>query len=196
MGTRSYCICTAIFHWDHPHAYGDKDMGFGGSYEGEGSSPRVWGQVIFKFGTVVNERIIPTRMGTRQRKVIALASIEDHPHAYGDKPLTQWKNTLGQGSSPRVWGQGSYLVISRPLVRIIPTRMGTSGISCISYLAFQDHPHAYGDKLMDLWVAVQQAGSSPRVWGQVLAFYMTAGRLGIIPTRMGTSKILFVFKKH
>ena len=44
MGTRIHGLSVSLTAEDHPHAYGDKDMGFGGSYEGEGSSPRVWGQ--------------------------------------------------------------------------------------------------------------------------------------------------------
>ena len=50
-----------------------------------GSSPRVWGQVLFCSVLRNVGRIIPTRMGTRNDVVILSEYAEDHPHAYGDK---------------------------------------------------------------------------------------------------------------
>ena len=50
-----------------------------------GSSPRVWGQVKkgkLNFGEV---RIIPTRVGTSTNKRRVCTTVEDHPHACGDK---------------------------------------------------------------------------------------------------------------
>ena len=67
MGTRDIFIDLAHVKKDHPHAYGDK-------YEIacyflliSGSSPRVWGQAVIKSLNSVDDRIIPTRMGTRHR---------------------------------------------------------------------------------------------------------------------------------
>ena len=51
--------------WDHPHAYGDKQTVGTGSGVKQGSSPRVWGQVVDKMVQSYRIGIIPTRMGTR-----------------------------------------------------------------------------------------------------------------------------------
>ena len=53
----------------------------------QGSSPRVWGQVIVAMAT--------------------LACGQDHPHAYGDKAGDVPEEINEKGSSPRVWGQVS-----------------------------------------------------------------------------------------
>ena len=51
----------------------------------------------------------------------------------------------------------------------------------------KDHPHAYGDKQQILDTPYDTGGSSPRVWGQGSASVEKLFKIGIIPTRMGTS---------
>ena len=112
--------------------------------------------------------IIPTRMGTRFFDEIQPENNGDHPHAYGDKlyVLSYWYRALG--SSPRVWGQGLARYRASERIRIIPTRMGTSKALCTAYSVRRDHPHAYGDKDIELLHMSSSEGSSPRVWGQVI----------------------------
>ena len=71
----------------------------------EGSSPRVWGQVPAVNKANMEERIIPTRMGTRINYIKSSRYRKDHPHAYGDKYFCQVRHRHVVGSSPRVWGQ-------------------------------------------------------------------------------------------
>ncbi len=106
-------------------------------------------------------------MGTRKILKDFGIPYRDHPHAYGDKHMIDSALILKTGSSPRVWGQAS---VSEPVcvsVGIIPTRMGTRALRSSGRLFSKDHPHAYGDKFLSLFVRGQGAGSSPRVWGQV-----------------------------
>ena len=113
---------------------------------------------------------------------------QDHPHAYGDKHFLSSLVSPSNGSSPRVWGQ-DFRVLNAPLVPgIIPTRMGTRGRVWCGVARYGDHPHAYGDKYCSQCRQVLEQGSSPRVWGQVLAFAVCYIDIGIIPTRMGTSR--------
>ena len=72
-------------------------------------------------------------------------------------------------------------------VGIIPTRMGTRGDSGTGVKIYEDHPHAYGDKLKSSKVSTHDGGSSPRVWGQVSQSCKIYKSYRIIPTRMGTS---------
>ena len=65
--------------------------------------------------------------------------------------------------------------------------MGTSYLTCIVYVAQEDHPHAYGDKFDFTNAKDADKGSSPRVWGQDSAPLSFIYLLRIIPTRMGTS---------
>ena len=50
---------------DHPHACGDKCKFANRRHSTQGSSPRVWGQVLNFVGGDKRQRIIPTRVGTR-----------------------------------------------------------------------------------------------------------------------------------
>ena len=52
----------------------------------------------------------------------------DHPHAYGDKSSFAYIFPHSIGSSPRVWGQVTKKMVEDLKARIIPTRMGTSDI--------------------------------------------------------------------
>ena len=90
---------------DHPHAYGDKTLCRVCVWDAEGSSPRVWGQVLIRFLLYSGFRIIPTRMGTRKIRSMTRYETRDHPHAYGDKSALALRGGRRQGSSPRVWGQ-------------------------------------------------------------------------------------------
>ena len=162
--------------WDHPHAYGDKKV-VGNIYDNpEGSSPRVWGQEFTMLYKDNNMGIIPTRMGTSNRDFVTVCVYQDHPHAYGDKCVTQSHVTNNVGSSPRVWGQVCHPITRYKQRRIIPTRMGTS---------------LRGDG----WV-LERNGSSPRVWGQVSDKSTLKSVSRIIPTRMGTRNYHTDFTKR
>ncbi len=45
----------------------------------------MWGQGISAVGIVLENGIIPTRVGTREKGKNTLFVIKDHPHACGDK---------------------------------------------------------------------------------------------------------------
>ena len=126
-------------------------------------------------------------MGTSGDTVLERRNFWDHPHAYGDKGVFSRKKLIAIGSSPRVWGQVSYLIVDPISIGIIPTRMGTSQACLCRYGKEEDHPHAYGDKYLTLLCISLSKGSSPRVWGQVAVRDDDVVHGGIIPTRMGTS---------
>ena len=132
-----------------------------------GSSPRVWGQEYSDRNGNLDNRIIPTRMGTSFQ-----VTTGGHHRA---------------GSSPRVWGQGCLPSHFKPSVGIIPTRMGTRSEELLNACRKQDHPHAYGDKQFLSSRISPTPGSSPRVWGQVCSCVTDCACVRIIPTRMGTS---------
>ena len=73
-------------------------------------------------------------------------------------------------------------------MRIIPTRMGTSGVIRQAHHDLKDHPHAYGDKRSLSSQSTLDKGSSPRVWGQAGRRLISMGGVRIIPTRVGTSE--------
>ena len=172
---------------DHPHACGDKIHSLFGISFFVGSSPRVWGQDHHRVRYGDGVRIIPTRVGTSLFCQDLRYTRQNHPHACGDKPLLPIVAINRIGSSPRVWGQGNRLILILLMVRIIPTRVGTSFGKMWRKHIDEDHPHACGDKMRFELKAVTFQGSSPRVWGQVFFIRSKTARFGIIPTRVGTS---------
>ena len=146
MGTRRGDYMNEKPMRDHPHAYGDKIHHTGRFTATEGSSPRVWGQVLKQYLWECVFRIIPTRMGTSTRQGLTKSLRRDHPHAYGDKYVSRPVSRILRLSSPRVWGQvlDAWNIYKND--RIIPTRMGTSTWYIRDNGNKQDHPHAYGDK--------------------------------------------------
>ena len=70
---------------DHPHACGDKHEGKIYVKVVAGSSPRVWGQDSASQYASGVEGIIPTRVGTSGFQRFPALTLQDHPHACGDK---------------------------------------------------------------------------------------------------------------
>ena len=64
--------------------------------------------------------------------------------------------------------------------------MGTRLVAYVVWKIFEDHPHAYGDKVESAADDTVASGSSPRVWGQEGSALRIVAFAGIIPTRMGT----------
>ena len=127
-------------------------------------------------------------MGTRIITHLIPFVKQDHPHAYGDKFVTEHDAKRLAGSSPRVWGQATRAFAPVSFCGIIPTRMGTSLPQWEKQLQKRDHPHAYGDKVIASSKSYCLLGSSPRVWGQANVSEKEKEFLRIIPTRMGTRR--------
>ncbi len=88
------------------------------------------------------------RVGTRDGLGSKLLATKDHPHACGDKNILGSFKNSSRGSSPCVWGQGKSCKNLIPAIRIIPMRVGTSGLYTVVVTTKEDHPHACGDKLV------------------------------------------------
>ena len=134
----------------------------------------------------VSLRIIPTRVGTSDFYSSFNSSLQDHPHACGDKVVLYVVVSVKLGSSPRVWGQAQLFIFPVKPPGIIPTRVGTRMLHDQFAEYYEDHPHACGDKLFPTQIHTQYVGSSPRVWGQVVFQNLRAFVYRIIPTRVGT----------
>ena len=126
VGTSTVQVSDVKEGEDHPHACGDKTNHKKHHLIKQGSSPRVWGQVKGGVKLKMEARIIPTRVGTRNRPIIC--------------------GIFTLGSSPRVWGQGDTKTATEVAPRIIPTRVGTRQDRNGEHDSIEDHPHACGDK--------------------------------------------------
>ncbi len=128
-------------------------------------------------------------MGTSTFVPLLSISVEDHPHACGDKTIKKEVSSDEPGSSPRVWGQVQHCTGQLMRAGIIPTRVGTRQSADGRKSFSRDHPHACGDKNIFRFRQARRRGSSPRVWGQAFSFHGGDCNTGIIPTRVGTRSI-------
>ena len=67
VGTSPVKTLQGQLRWDHPHACGDKAVVVAEAVSVRGSSPCVWGQDSDKATVSSTGRIIPMRVGTREK---------------------------------------------------------------------------------------------------------------------------------
>ena len=94
VGTSINADYIMVYFGDHPHACGDKHTEVYQKFGSKGSSPRVWGQAFYSSIINIGVRIIPTRVGTSDCEKSVEFWKRDHPHACGDKYLTESVDTL------------------------------------------------------------------------------------------------------
>ena len=110
-----------------------------------GTSPRVWGKRRRGARGLLYCRNIPTRVGkTRSGEIFCDGSAE-HPHACGENPGPCRCTECPVGTSPRVWGKLSPLMVPVPIPRNIPTRVGKTAASRAAASCSSEHPHACGE---------------------------------------------------
>ncbi len=117
--------CQAV----HPHACGEYKVNTDAPPDTHGSSPRMWGILLFPFQYGRNLRFIPTHVGNTSLlpPVSGWASV--HPHACGEYLLSSKNLYPACGSSPRMWGIHKDKKYQERLSRFIPTHVGNT--SCI-----------------------------------------------------------------
>ena len=110
--------------WSSPHARGDGPDDWDLIRRRMLFSPRAWGWSGTDLSADGAERVLPTRVGMVRR----LAPLGEHskrsPHARGDGPLLRLQHLSQPLFSPRAWGWSRLSRIVRPLVNVLPTRVG------------------------------------------------------------------------
>ncbi len=141
-----------------------------------------------RFDHCIQSRFIPTHMGNGARIAINLLLQAVHPHAYGER-VGSVRTTVGSGgSSPRIWGTGARCGLRFTPRRFIPTHMGNGYCRPSSRKPLAVHPHAYGERMLNVSVRYCERGSSPRIWGTVLLSLLPLFIKRFIPTHMGNGK--------
>ena len=69
---------------DHPHAGGEHSQANGGNLTSRGPSPRGWGARAYAVPWPVQQRTIPTRVGSTAKSTAFARAASDHPHAGGE----------------------------------------------------------------------------------------------------------------
>ena len=165
VGKRSLELPMVRVRPEHPHVCGEKSIDFAASSALCGTSPRVWGKVLFVVFHYVAIRNIPTCVGKRARRLHARSRRPEHPHVCGEKLSSNGGRDFGSGTSPRVWGKEPKLQPCRQRMRNIPT--------CVGKRCSKSRNSGLGN------------GTSPRVWGKDVDKQLGIIRKRNIPTCVG-----------
>jgi len=149
----------------HPHARGEYGALDRGTPLGTGSSPRAWGVCIPIRRRCPMGRFIPTRVGSIFSRVFTPPRATVHPHARGEYYAAQLLIDEQDGSSPRAWGVSLHRPAAWPIIRFIPTRVGSIALAPCAASHWPVHPHARGEYGVSAKNGVGLGGSSPRAWG-------------------------------
>ena len=178
---------------DHPHAHGEHDDLPLSKSCSNGSSPYAWGAPFLKPKPHVSGRIIPIRMGSTRVTMMAEGRKWDHPHTHGEHMAGLFILLDVLGSSPYVWRALQRLRDHFNLSGIIPMRMGSTQACPHRRTRCRDHPHAHGEHRRRCSRRLRRSGSSPCAWGALRRHGRPAGLRGIIPMRMGSTLIAFIY---
>ena len=130
-------------------------------------------------------RIIPARAGKTVVVLLFMSGVPDHPRACGENSGKARDRCRTWGSSPRVRGKLTEIVVSSQEERIIPARAGKTSPSSPARPFASAHPRACGEN--ETWCSSTwgTGGSSPRVRGKLDERREGTPLRGLIPARAG-----------
>ena len=152
-----------------------------------GSSPRMWGTRYREGKKVIQFRFIPTHVGNTSTASNTSLVTTVHPHACGEHHIYCGYCSSCIGSSPRMWGTPSALLITHHQCRFIPTHVGNTPIDDLAIESRSVHPHACGEHSGAETRYGFVGGSSPRMWGTQVLLMGKGLILRFIPTHVGNT---------
>ena len=117
--------------------------------------------------------------------LLFMSGVPDHPRACGENSGKARDRCRTWGSSPRVRGKLTEIVVSSQEERIIPARAGKTCPAPGGGARARDHPRACGENSARLSSALVPPGSSPRVRGKRPPLHQPTRSPRIIPARAG-----------
>ena len=108
----------------HPHACGEIVFPGGRGKCNNGTSPRLWGDLLETGDSVVTLRYIPTLVGRLFERGAYHRRTAVHPHACGEIAWETITTASSDGTSPRLWGDYLRGASPPPRFRYIPTLVG------------------------------------------------------------------------
>ena len=109
---------------DHPRVCGEKLVERNNPNPVMGSPPRMRGKVAEQSKDVVQTGITPAYAGKSRHQHRPADEGRDHPRVCGEKSVVKMKNTLNEGSPPRMRGKGVCLSAGGIHVGITPAYAG------------------------------------------------------------------------
>ena len=132
-------------------------------------------------------RLIPTCVGSTGTLPLGGLARTAHPHVCGEHVSAAFAVRDTRGSSPRVWGAQGKDDESMADARLIPTCVGSTVNTIPGFCAIAAHPHVCGEHAARTVNQLNQAGSSPRVWGARTPLCGSPRISRLIPTCVGST---------
>ncbi len=105
---------------------GERPAGVGVDDDDNGSSPRVWGTLVYEVLLNFNQRFIPACVGNAFKAPLIIADCAVHPRVCGERFGFSQLPIIAIGSSPRVWGTLPPGVALLAAFRFIPACVGNA----------------------------------------------------------------------
>ena len=165
----SWRDCAAFCHWvrpEDPHGCGENCVTIAARTELIGTSPRVWGKPTRPHATPAANRNIPTGVGKTCINNSSRLQTPEHPHGCGENFIRPQRGRKKRGTSPRVWGKQTLLIVDEFHQRNIPTGVGKTPRFPPLCQRRTEHPHGCGENKGRRAGRDVEDGTSPRVWGK------------------------------
>ena len=169
----------------HPRVCGENALSDMGAYTGDGSSPRVRGKPAQRVAVDLVGGLIPACAGKTRLPRLAHRCQAAHPRVCGENLRLHRDVSCGQGSSPRVRGKPSLIVLARGVARLIPACAGKTGTRASRASSVRAHPRVCGENFGSIRKINGGKGSSPRVRGKLAAHAVRRLHRRLIPARAG-----------
>ena len=174
--------------WDHPRVCGEHMSRRIIMRSVWGSSPRVRGTRSAAPTGVAHAGIIPACAGNTAESISSSMTIRDHPRVCGEHMVSTRKIFQPSGSSPRVRGTHTTVLLPVLLPGIIPACAGNTPRTTRAPPTRRDHPRVCGEHITLGAAKTGTRGSSPRVRGTPTPKTPAAERFGIIPACAGNTR--------
>ena len=197
----------------HPHVCGAYFSRAALSASFSGSSPRMWGLLIYFRLFVFVVRFIPTYVGLTPLKRSCTVFCSVHPHVCGAYTCQPCQSSgrpavhphvcgayqryfsvriSAGGSSPRMWSLHVWLKVSPVFSRFIPTYVGLTKEGKFLFILSAVHPHVCGAYKTYSPISILFTGSSPRMWGLLSLSVFRHKIHRFIPTYVGLTDFIYL----
>ena len=192
MGTTGLRWSRIFARRAHPHTRGD-DVPCGRIVICSGGSPpHAWGRPPAVKPQSMTAGLTPTRVGTTGDRGGGRDGRRAHPHTRGDDEADVPALCSHAGSPPHAWGRRRPGRVGGVHRRLTPTRVGTTYLLGDAPDDLGAHPHTRGDDVAMTCSPSFAPGSPPHAWGRPGYEAMRGARIGLTPTRVGTTRATMV----
>ena len=157
------------------------------------SFPRMWDQRQRNSQPRFRCRIIPTYVGSTGIGDTSSLERPNHSHVCGINLWVSLDHVHKSESFPRMWDQRIEELEAENRSRIIPTYVGSTNYLFKGVLSIPNHSHVCGINFFTSLELFWTGESFPRMWDQRTALQIADARNRIIPTYVGSTRIINTF---